>query len=111
MKKILDAVWQLMMRIMRAVLTAGCRLIGKELTEAQLQGAEQFVKFCLVGFSNTAISYLVYFIFVCIDEKLYLIGNAAGFVVSVLNSYFWNSKFVFKKQDERGKTIVKTFLA
>ncbi len=34
-----------------------------------------------------------------------------GFVVSVLNSYFWNSRFVFKKQDEKTKTIIKTFLA
>lgn len=28
-----------------------------------------------------------------------------------MNSYFLNSKFVFKKQDEKAKTIIKTYLA
>ena len=46
-----------------------------------------------------------------INKDLYIVGNAVGFVVSVLNSYFWNSKFVFKKEDVKAKTVVKTFVA
>lgn len=87
------------------------KLVGKELSDDGKKGLMQFVKFCLVGVSNTAISLIVYYVFVLINNDLYIIGNAVGFVVSVLNSYFWNSKFVFKKEDERTKTIVKTFLA
>lgn len=87
------------------------KLAGKEMTEEQKTGFMQFVKFCLVGLSNTAISLAVYYIFVLINKDLYIIGNAVGFIVSVLNSYFWNSKFVFKKEDERVKTIIKTFVA
>lgn len=71
----------------------------------------KFFKFCLVGVSNTAISLGVYYIFILINKDYYLIGNTIGFIVSVLNSYFWNSKFVFKKTDEVSKTIIKTFLA
>ncbi len=111
MKGFLNKLWELFERVVRAVAGSFLKLIGKELTEQQWQGFMQFVKFCLVGVSNTAISLIVYYIFVMISKELYIVGNAAGFVVSVLNSYFWNSNFVFKKKDERTKTIVKTFLA
>lgn len=72
----------------------------------------QFVKFGIVGFSNTAISLGIYYLFIFINKDLYLIGNAVGFVVSVLNSYYWNSKYVFKKTEEGHlKPILKTFTA
>lgn len=111
MKKFLSKVWNLFERVVRCVVGFFLRLIGKELSEEQWQGFMQFVKFCLVGVSNTAISLIVYYIFVLINRDLYIVGNAVGFVVSVLNSYFWNSRFVFDKQDEKAKTIIKTFAA
>ena len=72
---------------------------------------KQFFKFGLVGVSNTLISlgtyYLLYFVGVN-----YLVANAVGFVVSVLNSYYWNNKYVFKKtQDGHLKPLFKTFLS
>ena len=103
--------WEIFEKIVRAVMSVILRLFKKEWSEEQWQGFMQFVKFCLVGVSNTAISLGVYYIFLIIDPSLYIIGNAAGFVVSVLNSYFWNSRFVFNKKDEAGKTIIKTFAA
>lgn len=87
------------------------KIIGKELTEEQSQTFIQFVKFCLVGVFNTTISLVTYYIFIAINKDMYILGNAVGFVVSVLNAYFWNSRFVFKKQEEKGRTVVKTFLA
>lgn len=72
---------------------------------------KQFIKFSLVGVSNTAVSYIVYCLFVLIDKDLYLIGNGAGFFVGVLNSYFWNSRFVFKKKDCRVSTLLKTYIS
>lgn len=107
MKKI----WHLFEKIIRTIMSVLLNLFNKEWTEEQWQSFFQFVKFCLVGVSNTAISLGVYYIFLMIDPDLYIIGNAAGFVISVLNSYFWNSRFVFDKKDEKGKTIVKTFAA
>ena len=74
----------------------------------------QFVKFGLVGVSNTAISYGVYAFFTYLGVQ-YIIANVAGFVVSVLNSFFWNNRYVFKKEKDEKRnlwwTLLKTFLA
>ncbi len=107
----LNNLWLLFEKLVRTIVGAFLKLFGRELTEKQWQEFMQFVKFCLVGVSNTAISLAVYYIFIAINKDMYIIGNVAGFVVSVLNSYFWNSQFVFKKKGEKGKTIIKTFLA
>ena len=66
----------------------------------------QFIKFGLVGVSNTAISYgidqLFYYVVfrnAAMDEKLKItIVSALAFFVSVTNSYFWNNRFVFKSE-------------
>jgi putative flippase GtrA len=73
---------------------------------------KQFIKFGVVGFSNTAISLGIYYIFIYINKDLYLIGNTVGFVISVLNAYYWNNKYVFKKsQNGNLKPLIKTFMA
>lgn len=72
--------------------------------------AEQFVKFGLVGVMNTAISTGIYFIFIFFDEKLYLLGHIVGFLVSVLNAYYFNSKFVFKTDIASFKGHLKALL-
>lgn len=107
----LKKLWNIFEKIVRAVVGGVLKVFGKTLTERQWQTFMQFVKFCLVGVSNTAISLAIYYIFIAINKNLYILGNAVGFVVSVLNSYFWNSRFVFKKQDEKSKTVIKTFIA
>ncbi len=68
---------------------------------------QQFIKFGIVGLSSTAISFGVYYIFILVDKRLYLIGNIVGFVISLFNSYYWNNKYVFKKQNNFLKTIIK----
>lgn len=80
--------------------------------ESFIKFVVQFIKFGIVGFSNTAISLGIYYIFVFINEDFYLIGNAVGFIVSVLNAYYWNSKYVFKKTEKGNvKQIIKTYTA
>lgn len=98
-------------KCLRAVIGVPFRLVRRPLTDDMWNKIFQFIKFCLVGVSNTAISLIVYYVFVLINKNWYIAGNAVGFIVSVLNSYFWNSRFVFKKTDETGKTIIKTFAA
>ena len=69
----------------------------------------QFVKFGIVGVSNTAISLCVYEI--CIHLGLhYVLSNGIGLVVSVVNAYYWNNRCVFG--DGEKKTFaqhVKTY--
>lgn len=72
---------------------------------------KQFVKFGLVGVSNTAIALAIYYAFIFINPALYVVGNTVAFVVSVSNSYFWNSRFVFNKADRGNvKPLLKTFV-
>lgn len=74
----------------------------------------QFVKFGLVGVSNTAISYVTYAFLVYLGFH-YLIANMVAFVVSVLNSFYWNNKYVFKAGSGEKRnlwwTLAKTFVS
>lgn len=108
---ILNKLWEIFEKMLKAAVGVVLKIIGRQLSDEQWSGFIRFVKFCLVGVSNMAISLGIYYIFLFIDKSLYIVGNAVGFVVSVLNSYFWNSRFVFHKQGETGKTILKTFAA
>jgi len=72
----------------------------------------QLFKFGITGLINNGISLGVYYIVIFINAKWYLFGSVLGFLVSVLNAYFMNSKFVFKekKEDNSKKQIVKTYI-
>ena len=74
----------------------------------------QFIKFGVVGLSNTLISYGMYAVLTYIGVP-YVLASVIGFMVSVLNSFFWNNRFVFKKnageQRNLWYTLAKTFLA
>lgn len=81
--------------------------------KAWLPSLIQFVKFGIVGLSNTLISYVVYLAGVWIGMH-YLLASVLGFVISVLNSFYWNNKYVFRQGDEERNlllTLVKTFMA
>lgn len=73
----------------------------------------QFVKFGLVGVSNTLISLAVYYAVVLLfGVEQYILANTLGFVISVINAYIWNSKFVFQKEDRKhGKSFIKVFVS
>lgn len=106
------------------------------LQNEKLSSLIQFIKFGLVGVSNTAISYgiemLCYYVlfkntkFIGILNLLALLGISTdgnnvkivittiiAFVVSVSSSYFWNNRYVFgsgkKSFSEHFKTYFKTF--
>ena len=63
----------------------------------------QFIKFCIVGLSNTAVNFAVYYTIIFFGVN-YLFANALAFIVSVINAFFWSKKFVFK---ESGKSVAK----
>lgn len=64
----------------------------------------QFIKFGLVGVSNTLISYgiemLCYYVLfmhtACAESVKIIVTSVLAFVISVTNSYYWNSRYVFK---------------
>ena len=84
------------------------------ISDEKVEGLSQFIKFGLVGLSNTAISYFTYALCVYIGLH-YFIANALGFVLSVLNSFYWNNKYVFACKEGKKRswlpTLVKTFIS
>lgn len=74
----------------------------------------QFIKFSLVGVSNTLISEGLYVLIVYFGGH-YILASLIGFVLSTLNAFYWNSRFVFKEeQGEKRvwwKALLKTYAA
>ncbi|MBX9033620.1 GtrA family protein [Gordonibacter massiliensis (ex Traore et al. 2017)] len=62
----------------------------------------QFIKFGLVGVSNTLVFLAIYYLVLFLQEDWYLFGNALGWAVSVLNAFFWGDRVVFKNS-KRGR--------
>ena len=75
----------------------------------------QFIKFGLVGVSNTLVNYIVYTQVFRFTHNYYY-ANVLGWLISVINAYIWQNMFVFK-QDESGekrvwwKVLLKTYMA
>lgn len=75
----------------------------------------QFIKYCIVGASNTLISQAVYFVIVYFGGN-YIFATTMGFILSVLNAYYWSSKYVFKEDEAAEKRVwwkvlLKTYAA
>ena len=75
--------------------------------ESLFQLAWQFVKFGLVGVSNTVVSLAVYYLFLWFDPSLYMLGNVLGTVLSIANAFFWNDRFVFRGNARDMKSVLK----
>ena len=88
------------------------RLMRQELTEERWAVWEQFIKFVLVGCSNTVVVLIVYYLVVWIaGTEYYLAGQTLGYFIGILNSYFWNSRYVFTQQKKKtGNSFVKMCL-
>lgn len=55
----------------------------------------RFIKFGLVGVLNTIINWVLFILLNSIGVY-YIISNIIAYSISTLNSYLWNSKWVFK---------------
>ena len=82
----------------------------------------QFIKFGIVGVSNTIIGYLIYVVSLKILRSLDLfpdidlyIAQFSMFVLSVAWSFYWNNKMVFKQKDGEKRNIllalIKTYIS
>lgn len=75
----------------------------------------QFIKFSLVGVSNTLISEGLYVLIVYFGGH-YILASLVGFVLSTLNAFYWNSRYVFKEEEQGEKRVwwkalIKTYAA
>ena len=72
----------------------------------------QFIKFGFVGASNYIVWAIIYYPIIYFFENLHILANIIAYIISIFNAFFWNSKFVFKKKDEKKvKAQIKTFIS
>ncbi len=78
---------------------------------------KQFLKFGMVGLSNTVLSYLLYIICIWIFQRNGLFQNAdyiaasvIAFLISVLWSFYWNNRFTFKQESDTHRFLIKSLL-
>ncbi|WP_244834523.1 GtrA family protein [Clostridium sp. BJN0001] len=71
----------------------------------------QFIKFGLVGITNTVITLGIYYILIYFGIN-YMISYTSGFILGIVNSYYWNNKYVFEKiKSNNFKSFIKNFIS
>ena len=115
-------IYSLIEIIVRGILNWLSKITKKDISEEKIQIVMQFVRFGIVGVSNTLISYVLYSGSLILFQKLeifakfdYLISQIIAFVLSVLWSFYWNNKLVFTKKDDEKrnlfKSLIKTYIS
>lgn len=114
-----NSLWNLIEKI---IIKAVFLLFHKEISEETMSGFMQFIKFGIVGVSNTFISYILYVVSLLAFQKLnwfgkadYLVAQGIAFVLSVLWSFYWNNKMVFKEEEGQRrnpwKALIKMYIS
>jgi len=78
------------------------KLLKKEMNASKLEVLDEFIKFCIVGASNTILSYAINILTIYILNPFqlkwdFIAGNIVSFLLSVLWSFYWNNKYVFNQ--------------
>ena len=114
---LIQKIWDILNGIMRWFVYDLFRL---KISEENWNKFLQFVKFGIVGVSNTLISYIIYVVSLMFFERNglipdfdYIVAQVIAFFISVLWSFYWNRKFVFEA--EKGvswpKALLKTYIS
>lgn len=104
---------------MKKFITVVFEKLHIKVSDEKIETLAQFIKFGLVGLSNTLLSYAIYLLTLLILSPLklswdYFVASFLSFVLSVLWSYFWNNRFVFKQDSKKRsfwKSLFKTYLS
>lgn len=117
MQNIGEKIWNFIEIVVHTVLGVFFKLLGKELSEEAFTAFMQFVKFGIVGVSNTVISYVLYAVSLLAFQKAgvfpkmdYLFAQVIAFVLSVLWSFYWNNKMVFVLEEGKERSLWKALL-
>ena len=93
------------------------RVTKKEISNTTEAALMQFIKFGIVGLSNTIISYVIYAVslllfqhFAIFDTNAYLVSQVLAFVISVAWSFYWNNKYVFTQNEGETRSIWRALL-
>ncbi len=110
--------WNLLNKFMRFFVF---QILHLNISERNWEKLLQFVKFGIVGLSNTVISYGIYVFFLLIFQNWnllpsidYLAAQIIAFLLSVLWSFYWNRRYVFKVDNNKGpwlQALLKTYIS
>lgn len=115
MKQFGKYAWHILELIVRFVIE---RIFRMHLSTKAWDDLFQFIKFCLVGVTNTIIGYMIYLVIVWLLSPFqvswdYIAGNLMEYLLSVLWSFWLNEKLVFtlKENEERSKlkSLMKSY--
>ncbi len=117
-----NRIWNMIEKIAYILLDIVFKLAKLDLTDKIYQNFMQFIKFGIVGLSNTIISYIIYVISLLLFQRMeiliesgYLVAQVIAFILSVLWSFYWNNKIVFNLQEgeERSvfRALIRTFIS
>ena len=81
----------------------------------------QFVKFGMIGVTNSILYYILYLISLMVFARLqifhntdYLVAQFVGFAISVLWSFYWNRRYVFHAepgQESWPRALLKSYIS
>ena len=117
MKSSLTKLWSGLEQILYFIIV---KVLHLSALDKNWEGFMQFVKFGIIGLSNTVISYILNVAVLLILSPFsvswdFFAGNMVGFLLSVLWSFYWNNRFVFTMQEGQQrsvwKALLKTYLA
>lgn len=110
--------WTILKKCIGSVMRVCLKIVHVQWDEQQWDAFFQFVRFCIVGVTNTLVSYLVNVItLLCLSPyKLtydYIIANVMAFILSVMWAYILSTHYVFdvsnRTKKEKFHTLVKTY--
>ena len=85
-----------------------------DVSEQHSESLMQFIRFGLVGLSNTVIGYLLYIIFLFLFRAVglpesvdYIISNVLSWILSVFWSFIWNKRCVFRMEETDSSAFFK----
>lgn len=75
----------------------------------------QFIKFIIVGFSNTVVGYGVNIVVILLLQPYdvfwdYYAGNIVSFILAVLWSFYWNNRYVFNLKNGEKRNLASSLL-
>lgn len=113
MNTLIKIIW----KVIDAILQFFCKIFHIKLSSTQQTSLVQFIKFGIVGLSNTIISYVIYAVslllfqrFAIFGTNAYLVSQVLAFVISVAWSFYWNNKYVFTQNEGETRSIWRALL-
>ena len=110
-------VWKNFKKLLIKSITRSLVIIGKKPDNKIIESTIQFVKFGIVGVSNTVVAYILYTVSLIVMKRIhlflrfdYIIAQIIAFVLSVLWSFYWNNKKVFITAEGQKRNLFKALI-